>query len=186
MKKRCEWVSEDLLYIDYHDREWGTPIYDDKILFEFLLLEGAQAGLSWITILRKRENYRKAYANFDPQKIACWTEKDIAKLMSNPGIIRNRAKIEAARHNARAFLDLLDNHSSFSDYSWQFVNNKPIKNKYKSWKEIPAKTKESEAFSKDLKKRGFKFVGPVIIYAHMQAVGMVNDHIISCYRYSEG
>jgi DNA-3-methyladenine glycosylase I len=169
----------------YHDTEWGVPVYDDALLFEFLLLEGAQAGLSWITVLKKRENYRKAFADFDVKKVARFTEKKIEKLLLDPGIIRNRLKVRAAVTNARAFLEVQREFGSFSDYSWNFVGGAPRVNRFKSQEELPTTTAESDAFSNDLKKRGFKFVGPTIMYAHMQAVGMVNDHTTRCFRYKE-
>ncbi len=181
-KVRCGWAGEDATYVAYHDGEWGVPIYDDQKLFEFLVLEGAQAGLSWITILRKRDAYRKAFAGFDPEKVARFNAKKIESLMQDAGIVRNRLKIESAVKNARAFLKLQDELSSFSDYQWDFVDGRPVQNRYASMKQIPARTPISDAFSKDLKKRGFSFVGSTIIYAHMQAVGMVNDHIEACFR----
>jgi DNA-3-methyladenine glycosylase I len=181
-KVRCGWAGEDATYVAYHDREWGVPIYDDRTLFEFLVLEGAQAGLSWITILRKREAYRKAFAGFDPEKVARFNAKKIEALMQNAGIVRNLLKIESAVKNARAFLKLQDELGSFSDYQWGFVDGKPLQNRYASLKQVPARTPISDAFSKDLKKRGFTFVGSTIIYAHMQAVGMVNDHVEACFR----
>ncbi|MBI5886369.1 MAG: DNA-3-methyladenine glycosylase I [Deltaproteobacteria bacterium] len=182
---RCGWVSDDPLYIAYHDTEWGVPVHDDRRLFEFLILEGAQAGLSWLTILKKRENYRKAFSGFDPAKVARFREEKIQRLLLDPGIIRNRLKVRAAINNAAAFLKIQDEFGSFAEYSWQFVGNKPIKNTFKTIKQVPATTPESDSFSKDLKKRGFKFVGSTIIYAHMQAVGMVNDHTKDCFRYKE-
>ena len=185
MKKRCEWVGEDPLSLSYHDKEWGVPEHDDLKLFEFLILEGAQAGLSWITVLRKRENYRKAFDNFNPGKVSEYDEKKLRELLSNEGIIRNRLKIEAAIQNAQAFLAVQEEFGSFDAYSWQFVDGKPKINAWKKMEEIPSKTPESDAMSKDLKKRGFKFVGPTICYAHMQAVGMVNDHTVDCFRYNE-
>jgi DNA-3-methyladenine glycosylase I len=181
-KVRCGWAGDDETYVSYHDREWGVPVYDDQRLFEFLVLEGAQAGLSWITILRKREAYRKAFADFDPEKVARFNEKKIEALMQDAGIVRNRLKIESAVKNAKAFLKLQEERGSFSDYQWAFVDGKPLQNRYPSLKQIPARTPISDAFSKDLKKRGFNFVGSTIIYAHMQAVGMVNDHIDACFR----
>jgi DNA-3-methyladenine glycosylase I len=182
-KPRCAWAGDDPTYVAYHDQEWGVPVYDDQKLFEFLLLEGAQAGLSWITILRKREGYRKAFANFDPAKVARFNAKKLDALMQDEGIVRNRLKLESAVKNARAFLKLQDELGSFSDYQWGFVGGKPVVNRYTSMKEIPARTPISDAFSKDLRRRGFSFVGSTIIYAHMQAVGMVNDHVIDCFRY---
>lgn len=182
-KTRCAWVGKEQIYIDYHDQEWGVPVYDDQKLFEFLILEGAQAGLSWLTILKRRENYRKAFANFDPQKVAKFTEKDVATLLQNEGIIRNRLKIRSAINNAQKFLEVQKEFGSFSNYQWQFVGGKPIQNKWTKASQIPAVTEQAERFSKDLKRRGFNFVGPTIIYAHMQAVGMVNDHTIDCFRW---
>lgn len=179
---RCGWAGEDPTYVAYHDREWGVPVYDDRLLFEFLILEGAQAGLSWITILRKREAYRKAFANFDPEKVARFNAKKVEALMQDPGIVRNRLKIESAIENARAFLRLQDELGSFSDYQWAFVGGKPLQNQVATLKDIPARTPISDALSKDLKKRGFTFVGSTIMYAHMQAVGMVNDHVATCFR----
>ncbi len=183
MIKRCAWCGSDPLYIEYHDKEWGIPVHDDRKLFEMLILEGAQAGLSWITILRKRENYRKAFENFDAKKIAKYDSKKIKQLLQNEGIIRNRLKIEAAIINAKLFTEIQKEYGSFDKYIWKFVNGKPIINQRKSLKEIPTKTKESDAMSKDLQKRGFKFVGSTICYAFMQAVGMVNDHTIDCSLY---
>ncbi len=185
MKKRCEWCGTDPLYVKYHDEEWGVPVHDDKKHFEMIILDGAQAGLSWLTVLRKRENYRKAFSDFDPAKVARYTEKKIEKLLNNPGIIRNKLKINSAITNARAFLKVQEEFGSFDKYIWQFVNYKPIINKWKSIDELPATSKESDAMSKDMKKRGFKFVGSTICYAYMQAAGMVNDHIVSCFRYKE-
>jgi DNA-3-methyladenine glycosylase I len=185
-KKRCQWVPVDNpLYVKYHDEEWGVPIHDDRLLFEFLVLEGMQAGLSWLTILRKRENFRTAFDHFDPQKIALYNEKKIEELMQNSGIIRNRLKIVSAVQNAKAFLDVQAEFGSFDTFIWQFVERKSIVNKWKTLKEIPAKTPLSDAISKELKKRGFKFVGSTIIYTHMQATGMVNDHTVDCFRHIE-
>ena len=184
-KRRCEWGTVSQLYIDYHDNEWGVPIHDDRTLFEFLILEGAQAGLSWETVLKKRENYRKAFNDFDPVKVSSYGDKKIEALMGNKGIIRNRLKITSAINNAKRFLEVRKEFGTFDAYIWQFVNGKPITNRFKSMQEIPATTKESDAMSKDLKKRGFTFVGPTICYAHMQATGMVNDHIVGCFRYKE-
>lgn len=178
---RCGWCGTDPLYVKYHDQEWGKPVYDDKILFEFLVLESAQAGLSWITVLRKRENYRKAFAGFDPQKVARFTNADVEKLMLDSGIIRNRQKIEAAINNARLFLDIQKEFGSFSNYIWGFLpNKKPIVNSTKDHKNAPARTELSDHISTVMKKRGFKFFGTTICYAHMQATGMVNDHIDGC------
>ena len=183
MKTRCEWAEGDPLLKEYHDTEWGVPLHDDQKLFEFLILDGAQAGLNWMIILKKRENYRKAFDHFDVKKIARYDERKVAKLLSNKGIIRNRLKIEAAIQNARAFQEIEKEFGSFDAYIWQFVEGKSKKNCWKTLKEIPAKTKESDAMSKDLVRRGFNFVGSTISYAFMQAAGMVNDHVVSCYRY---
>lgn len=180
-KHRCGWVTQDPLYIAYHDHEWGVPQHDDRHLFEMLNLEGAQAGLSWITVLRKRENYRKAFDNWDAKKIARYSEKKIEALLQDEGIIRNRLKIMAAIGNAKAFLEVQKTFGSFDQYIWQFVNHQPVINHYTSLAEVPAKTAVSDAMSKDLLKRGFKFVGSTICYAYMQATGMVNDHITSCW-----
>lgn len=185
MVNRCAWVGTDLQMQEYHDKEWGTPVHDDRLLFEFLILEGAQAGLSWSTILRKRENFRNAFDNFDYNKIAKYNEKNVEKLMNNEGIIRNKRKIEALIANARALIKVQEEFGSFNKYIWKFVNCKKIDNKFKELSELPSKTEQSEQMSKDLKKRGFKFIGPTICYAFMQAVGMVNDHLISCFRYDE-
>jgi len=185
MKKRCRWTGTDPLYIKYHDTEWGIPLHDDRKLFELLILEGVQAGLSWLTILKKRENYRKLFNNFDPRKIARYDSDTIDSLLSNKGIIRNRLKIEAAVQNARAFMDVQREFGNFDAYIWQFVGGRPVKNAWKRQEEIPTSTKESVAMSNDLKKRGFKFVGPTICYSFMQAAGMVNDHIVDCFRYDE-
>ena len=183
-KVRCQWVGNDPLMVQYHDKEWGMPVHNDKKIFEFLILEGAQAGLSWSTILKRREGYRKAFDNFDIRKVAKFTEKDVRRLLNDSGIIRNRLKIGATIKNAQHFLEIQREFGSFEKYIWQFVGAKPIKNRFKSMKEIPAVTKEAEALSKDLKKRGFSFVGPTIMYAHMQATGMVNDHTVDCFRYN--
>lgn len=188
MKKnynRCEWCEGDALYLRYHDKEWGVPLHSDKKLFEFLILEGAQAGLSWITVLRKRSAYRKAFDNFDFNKVALYKETKIESLLNNPGIIRNRLKIRGAVKNAQAFLQVRNQFGTFNKYIWQFTNGKTIHNSWTSLKEIPAQTEQSQQMSKDLKKRGFTFVGPTICYAFMQATGMVNDHIVDCYRYKE-
>jgi DNA-3-methyladenine glycosylase I len=181
-KERCAWVGENTLMTLYHDKEWGMPVHDDKRLFEFLILEGAQAGLSWQTVLNKREHYRKAFENFDARKIARSKKRDIKRLLQNPGIIRNRLKIVATIENAKKFLEIQKEFGTFRAYIWTFVGGKTIQNKIRSMKDIPAQTKESEAMSKDLLKRGFKFVGPTICYAFMQAVGMVNDHEAHCFR----
>jgi len=182
---RCSWCGDDPLYVAYHDEEWGVPVYDDRILFEFLILEGAQAGLSWSTILRKREGYRVAFDGFDAEKVARYDGVRISALLTNPRIVRNQLKIGSAVTNAQAFLNIQDEWGSFSDYIWSFVDRRPIQNKWRSLAEIPAKTPLAEALSEDLKKRGFRFVGPTIIYAHMQATGMVNDHLVDCFRYPE-
>jgi DNA-3-methyladenine glycosylase I len=179
---RCGWVNEDPLYRDYHDKEWGVPVYDDQRLFEFLILEGAQAGLSWYTVLKKRENYRAALDNFNPQKVARYSPIKIAKLLENPGIIRNRLKINSTVLNAKLFLEVQKEWGSFSHYIWHFVDNKPLKNRRKSLSEVPVRTEVSDRMSKDLKKRGFKFIGTTICYAYMQAVGMVDDHVKACFR----
>lgn len=185
MKQRCAWVGTDPIYQDYHDHEWGVPVYDDRILFEFLVLEGAQAGLSWLTILKRRDAYRAAFADFNPVKVAAYTEREVEGLLQNEGIIRNRLKIASAISNAREFLRVQKECGSFSAYQWQFVGGKPKQNEWQLGADVPAVTKEAEAFSKDLRKRGFRFVGPTIMYAHMQAVGMVNDHTTDCFRYHE-
>jgi len=182
--KRCDWCNSDPLYQEYHDNEWGKPVYDDQKLFENLILEGAQAGLSWITVLRKRHEYRKVYANFDPKIVAKFTDKKQAALLLNPGIIRNKLKIKASISNAQAFLAIQKEFGSFSEYQWRFVDGSPIKHRFKKSSEVPATTPVSDLFSKDLKQRGFKFVGSTIIYAHMQACGMVNDHLTTCFCYS--
>lgn len=183
---RCTWpLKGNALYLAYHDTEWGVPAWDDQTQFEFLILEGAQAGLSWSTILNKREGYRAALAGFDAEKIARFGKRDVARLMKDPGIVRNRLKIEAAISNARAYLDFRDRNGSFAEHMWKFVGGKPIQNRFRDTKDVPATSPESDALSRDLKKRGFKFVGSTIIYAHMQATGMVNDHLVSCFRYRE-
>lgn len=185
MKERCEWCLKNELYVDYHDREWGTPLHDDRKLFEFLLLEGVQAGLSWLTVLRKRENYRLAYDGFDPVKVAAYDEDKRNELLQNAGIIRNRQKIAASINNAQRFLEVQQEFGSFDKYIWSFVDFKPIVNHFEKMEDIPANSPISDKLSKDLKARGFKFVGSTIIYAHMQATGMVNDHLVSCFRYGE-
>lgn len=182
-KNRCAWAGNDPLYQKYHDEEWGRPVHDDQKLFEMLILEGAQAGLSWITILRKRENYRKAFSNFDAKKIAKYDSRKIEILLQNKGIVRNRLKISSTILNANLFLEVQKEFGSFDNFIWTFVGNKPLKNNWKNLKELPAKTGESDTMSRDLKKRGFKFVGSTICYAFMQACGMVNDHTTECYRY---
>jgi len=185
LKERCPWPGDDPLYIEYHDREWGVPVQDDRKLFEFLVLEGAQAGLSWITVLRKRENYRKAFENFDPEKIASFGRDRVEELMLDAGLIRNRRKIESVITNARAFLRVQDEFTGFSNYMWSFVEGMPIQNCWREMREVPSCTPLAEKLSKDLKQRGFSFVGPTIMYSHMQAVGMVNDHLVSCFRHRE-
>ncbi|MCF6279882.1 MAG: DNA-3-methyladenine glycosylase I [Flavobacteriaceae bacterium] len=184
-KKRCNWVGKDPLYIEYHDTEWGVPLYDEDKLFEFLILETFQAGLSWITVLRKRENFREAFDNFDYKKIAKYGEDKYNELLQNAGIIRNKLKIKATISNAIAFMEVQKKFGSFSNYIWNFTNGKPIVNKWKAEGEVPPNTVLSDTISKDLKKRGFKFVGSTVIYAHMQATGMVNDHTTDCFRYEE-
>ena len=184
-RNRCEWPGTDPLYVGYHDREWGVPLHNDKKLFEFLILEGAQAGLSWITVLKRRDGYRKAFSGFDPARVARYDKRKIERLLKDPGIIRNRQKVESAVKNARAFLKVVSEFGSFDRYSWQFVGGAPRQNSWRTIKELPAETEESRLLSKDLKSRGFSFVGPTICYAHMQATGMVNDHVVSCFRYRE-
>src|SRR4030081_3381622 len=185
-KKRCSWVGvDDRLMLQYHDREWGVPVHDDRKHFEFLVLEAAQAGLSWSIVLKKREGYRRAFSEFDPEKVARYTEKRIQKLTLDPAIIRNRMKIEAAIRNARAFLAIQEEVGSFDAYCWRFVDGRPKLNRWKEMREIPATSLESDAFSKDLKQRGFSFVGSTVVFAPMQAVGMVNDHLVECFRYRE-
>jgi DNA-3-methyladenine glycosylase I len=186
MKKRCPWVSlKDPVMLAYHDEEWGVPVHDDRKIFEFLVLEGAQAGLSWSTILNKRENFRRAFAGFDPKRVAAFDKKKVEKLLSDPGIIRNRRKVEAAVSNAEAFLEVQDEFGSFDSYIWSFVGGRPIRNKWKSLSQIPVTSPVAQTMSADLVKRGFKFVGPTICYSHMQAAGMVNDHLVDCFRYHE-
>ena len=184
--KRCPWVDLSKPdYVKYHDEEWGVPVYDDRVIFEFLTLESAQAGLSWYTVLKKRENYRRLFANFDPQRVAKFTSKKIERLLNDPGIIRNRLKVNAAVNNAKCFLSVQDEFGSFCDYIWQFVANKPIVNKFTRLADYPTHSDESDALSSDLKNRGFKFVGTTICYAHMQATGLVNDHSADCFRRQE-
>jgi DNA-3-methyladenine glycosylase I len=185
MKKRCPWNFADPLYSDYHDLEWGVPVHDDRKWFEFLLLEGVQAGLSWFLVLKKRENYRKAYDGFDFDKVARYSEKKIAQLLADPGLIRNRAKIAASVSNARAFVKIRGEFGSFDNYVWPFVQGKPIRNHWKKLEQMPVRSEIADRLSWDLARRGFKFVGPTIIYAFMQATGMVNDHLLSCFRYKE-
>jgi DNA-3-methyladenine glycosylase I len=185
MKKRCKWCESDPLYVAYHDDDWGVPLHDDRLLFEFLVLEGAQAGLSWLTILKKRENYRKAFHGFDYERVANYTETDVERLLADAGIVRNRLKIESAIKNARGVIKIQEEFGSFKSYLWGYVEGTPDQNEWKSMAELPAKTEVSEIMSKDLKKRGFNFVGPTICYAFMQATGMVNDHTTDCFRYEE-
>jgi DNA-3-methyladenine glycosylase I len=185
MTTRCEWAGTDPLMVDYHDHDWGTPIHDDRTLFEFLVLEGAQAGLSWSTVLKKRGRYRQVFDNFDAAKIARYTEQKTAKLLADPGIIRNRRKVASAVRNAKAFLAVQEEFGSFDAFVWQFVGGEPIVNRWRSLKQIPGQTEESDAMSRELKRRGFNFVGSTICYAFMQAVGMVNDHTVDCFRYQE-
>lgn len=182
---RCAWVGADPLYREYHDREWGVPVHDDRLLFEFLILEGAQAGLSWITILRKRDSYRAAFAGFDPEQVARFDDARVSELLANPGIVRNRLKVASAVTNARAFLAVQEEFGSFDAYMWRFVDGRPLLNSWRSIAEVPPSTPVSDAMSRDLKQRGFRFVGSTICYAHMQAVGMVNDHTVDCFRWLE-
>jgi DNA-3-methyladenine glycosylase I len=184
-RRRCGWAGSDPLYVAYHDDEWGVPVHDDRTLFEFLVLEGAQAGLAWITILRKRLAYRAAFAGFDPGAVARFDARRVRALLRDPGIVRNRAKVAAAVANARAFLDVQREFGSFDAYIWRFTGGRPLRNSWKTLRQVPAETRESVAMSKDLKARGFRFVGPTICYAHMQATGMVNDHLVGCYRRRE-
>ena len=184
-RERCPWCGDDPLYVHYHDEEWGVPVYDDRQLFAKLILDGAQAGLSWITILRKQDNYWKAFDQFDPEKIARYDEEKVAELLQNPGIVRNRLKVESAIKNARGYLAIVEEKGSFSDFLWQYVDGAPIQNAWESMVDLPAQTAESQAMSKGLKAYGFNFVGPTICYAFMQAVGMVNDHLVRCFRYEE-
>ncbi len=184
-KTRCPWCGADPLYVNYHDKEWGVPIYDDQLLFAKLVLDGAQAGLSWITILRKRENYWQAFDNFNPEIIARYDDSKLAELMQNPGIVRNRLKIEAAVKNAKGYLTIKEEHGSFSDFLWQFVDGVPIQNRWQTMADLPTETAVSRTMSKALKQYGFNFVGPTICYAFMQAVGLCNDHLVSCFRHSE-
>jgi DNA-3-methyladenine glycosylase I len=184
-KKRCAWSGTEPVYVAYHDEEWGVPVHDDRVLFEFLVLEGAQAGLSWITILRKRDAYRRAFDRFDPRKVARYDKRKVASLLADAGIVRNRAKIESAIKNAKAFLEVQAEFGSFDAYQRRFVDGQPIENRWRAMREIPAHSVQSDAMSKDLKTRGFTFVGSTILYAHMQAVGMVNDHVVDCFRHRE-
>ena len=185
MKTRCAWCSDDPLYVSYHDEEWGVPVHDDRLLFEFLVLEGAQAGLSWLTVLKKRGNYRKAFDNFDIERVAKYGHQEIDRLLLDPGIIRNRLKIESAIKNAQGVLAIQEEYGTFDAYLWGYVNNSPIQNSWASMADLPSKSAESDQISKDLKKRGFNFVGSTICYSLMQAVGMVNDHLVDCFRYNE-
>ncbi|MGD8484488.1 MAG: DNA-3-methyladenine glycosylase I [Thioalkalispiraceae bacterium] len=185
MCTRCSWAGNDPVYIDYHDKEWGVPLHDENRLFEFLILEGAQAGLSWITILKKRDAYRKAYASFAVEQVARFNSRSVERLLNNPGIVRNRLKIEASINNAKCYLAIQDKYGSFDDFIWQFVDGKPVQNSYKSLRQVPATTPLSDTISKELKQRGFKFVGSTICYAFMQATGMVNDHVTGCFRHKQ-
>jgi len=185
MKRSCDWPGDDPLMIEYHDTEWGLPVHDDRKLFEFLVLDAAQAGLSWRTVLKKRENYRKAFRQFDPEKVARFKTRDIERLLGDPGIIRNRLKVESAVANAKAMIEVQKEFGSFDRYIWGFTGGKTVKNKWKKLEQLPAESEESRAMSRDMKKRGFKFCGPVICYAFMQAAGMVNDHLVHCFRYRE-
>jgi DNA-3-methyladenine glycosylase I len=184
-KKRCGWCGEDPLYVAYHDEEWGVPVRDDRVLFEFLVLEGAQAGLSWLTILRKRENYRRAFHGFDGEKVAAYGEEDVRRLLADPGVVRNRLKIEAAIRNARGVLAIQEECGSLAEYLWRYVEGEPRQNRRRTLADVPARTEASDRMSRDLKKRGFNFVGSTICYAFMQAVGMVNDHVTDCFRHRE-
>jgi DNA-3-methyladenine glycosylase I len=183
--KRCGWCGTDPVYVRYHDEEWGVPVVDDRTLFEFLVLEGAQAGLSWITILKRREGYRRAFAEFGAEAVARFTNRRVERLLGDPGIIRNRLKVESAVKNAGAFLRVVAEHGSFAAYQWRFVEGRPVQNRYRALADIPPRTPLSDLFSKDLKQRGFTFVGSTIVYAHMQATGMVNDHLVGCFRHAE-
>ena len=185
MKNRCPWCGESKIYVEYHDHEWGVPVHDDRALFEKLILDGAQAGLSWLTILKKRDGYRSAFDGFDAEKIAAYSPSDIRRLLADPGIVRNRLKIESAIKNARGYLDIRDEFGSFDSFIWRYVDYKPLQNSRNSLSELQASSRESDMMSKDLKKRGFNFVGSTICYAYMQAVGMVNDHLVSCFRYND-
>lgn len=184
-RRRCAWVGANPIYAAYHDREWGVPVHEDRLLFEFLVLEGAQAGLSWLTVLRKRDGYRRAFAGFDPEKVAAFDSGEVSRLLEDAGIVRNRLKVESAVSNARAFLEVQKEFGSFDRYVWRFVDGETIHNKWRTIGELPVKTKEAERLSADLKRRGFRFVGPTIMYAHMQATGMVNDHTVDCFRWAE-
>ena len=185
MVERCSWCGDDDLYVRYHDEEWGVPLCDDRSLFEFLVLEGAQAGLAWITVLRKREGYRAAFDSFDPAKVARYSDRKLQRLLDNPRIVRNRLKVFSARQNARAFLAVQEEWGSFSNYIWDFLDGKPVQNRWRSMADVPATSPLSDRIGKDLKRRGFSFVGTTIVYAHMQATGMVNDHLVGCFRHAE-
>ena len=185
MKNRCPWCGENKIYVEYHDQEWGVPVHDDRALFEKLILDGAQAGLSWLTILKKRDGYRRAFDGFDAEKIAAYSQSDIRRLLADPGIVRNRLKIESTIKNARGYLDIRDEFGSFDSFIWRYVDYRPLQNSRKSLSELQASSSESDMMSRDLKKRGFNFVGSTICYAYMQAVGMVNDHLVSCFRYND-
>lgn len=185
MKTRCGWCGQDPLYVRYHDEEWGVPVHDDRKLFEFVILEGAQAGLSWITILKRREGYRQAFAGFDPARVALFGENEVKSLLEDTGIIRNKQKIRSAIGNAQAFLRVQEEFGSFDRYIWRFVEGKPVVNRFRSLSEVPASTPLAQSISRDLRKRGFTFMGPTIVYAHMQATGMVNDHLVDCFRHGE-
>jgi DNA-3-methyladenine glycosylase I len=182
---RCEWGTSDPLYVEYHDREWGVPLRDDRMLFELLCLEGAQAGLAWITILRKRDGYRHAFDGFDPRRLAEYRESDVARLLADPGIVRNRAKVNSVIGNAKAHLRLADDIGSFAEHAWSFVDGRPVQNRWRRMADVPAETDISRALSRDLRERGFTFVGPTIVYAFMQSAGMVNDHVVGCFRHAE-
>jgi DNA-3-methyladenine glycosylase I len=184
-KTRCAWAGDDPLYVVYHDAEWGVPVHDDRKLFEFLILEGAQAGLSWLTILRKRENYRRAFAGFEPERVARFGAREVRRLLVDPGIVRNRLKVAGAIRNAQAFLAVQEEFGSFDRFMWRFVGGRPTQNAWRQLQQVPSRTPESDALSKDLRTRGFAFVGSTICYAHMQAIGMVNDHLVSCFRHRE-
>lgn len=182
--RRCDWCLGDPLYVEYHDTEWGVPCFDDRVLFEFLILEGAQAGLSWLTILKRRENYRRAFAGFDAEKVARFGKREVERLLQDPGIIRNRLKVESAVSNAKRFLEIVEERGSFADYIWDFIDGKPIQNRFRKMADLPASTPLSDRISREMKRRGFKFFGTTICYAHMQATGMVNDHLVSCPRHA--
>lgn len=184
-KERCWWCGDDPVYVAYHDREWGKPVRRDRKLFEMLILEGAQAGLSWITILKKRDGYRRHFAGFDPEKVARFGARDVERMLADPGVVRNRAKLESAIGNARAFLEIRDRHRTFSRWLWEFVDGEPIVNRFRRPEQVPAKTELAETIAKELKREGMRFVGPTIVYAYMQSVGLVNDHLVGCFRHAE-